>query len=381
MVATGELQSERYEKLCEALGCDSPGDQFRVFGHLHAWREKWAREPEMDGGILWEATTHRMGMWAAWPSPKAFGCALVKAGYVTPLSDVYPAELLRDGAGRARGGYVAMGYDGRPSLETSWSGVQRVSARRNEWVLFLLDADRRWRQCAAMRVPIRDLASAGRVPPAWADEYAAWCGARRLQGVGGMPPDEADSPADDWPSHETALERSHETAHETTLLASRNVSPRKSVNDEYQSVVSHCVPFPVNVGSGRGFAPPPHVRKEKGTEGREQTGSEPRNGRGTGAPKSERLYAVVDDLRHTDLLATLRAIDGGEAAMVVWRSAASAHASVVSQVLAELLTAWSGIRNPAGWVMKRLYPLYERRGRNTVRGRGEAPTRTQAAAG
>lgn len=142
MIDTGERVSHRFERLCEALETSTQEDEDRVFTALVLWYLRWSGDQETDSGILVDVSERRLGQWAEWSQPLAFGRALVKAGYVRSLADSYPEQLVV-----GLQGWVVPG-----ALELSWDGVHRKRSDRSRLALFILDPVRRWNACLACGV-------------------------------------------------------------------------------------------------------------------------------------------------------------------------------------------------------------------------------------
>lgn len=154
-IETSEMQTERWDMLCEYLDQDKePLDKHKVLGHLTAWYLRWGGDQGHDSGLLWAVTPKRMGVWAGHERPEFFGNGLVHAGYVEPIENVYPVELL---AGRT-------GYCVRGTLDRTWVSIHSKRVGQcADLALFLLD--REARSFYALKCG-SDLSQA---PPDWLD--------------------------------------------------------------------------------------------------------------------------------------------------------------------------------------------------------------------
>jgi len=311
LISTAEASSRRLEDLREQLGMDSsPEDRIVVLGHLLTWYAKWAGDPETDSGLFWNVTEKRLGVWAQWTrsNPLMFGRALVKAGYVQPVNDVFPEQLLRK-----RDGYVVPG-----ALDRSWS-IHRLRANKLDLVLFLLDPVRRARQAAFLGLKPTD------APTGWLD-FSRLSGDVPGPGEGAYP--SSGGPPEDLQSNSVGASESPPRG-----------SPHVDVN----------------------------VEKKKRMFPRKYVG----NKTTTGAPKTRDMLEYIQENKYENPLECLRTIDGTDGAVPIWIKGVEHCLSDVQTMLANMTEtdeAWAKIGNPAAVAMSRIKAVLRARGIRTGNG-------------
>jgi hypothetical protein len=326
LVASNELRSSRFERLCE----QSHMPRVEAWWHLSVWYSRWTTDEQLDCGLFWNVNEARMGAWAEHPRPLAWGRALVAAGYIYRVEDVYPSELCG-----GRSGFVAAGPgDVRVMLDSTWDGVhrQRPGGAR-EWVKYLTTPARRAGALAAVRERYGEV-DMSNVPADW---FPTGPGAppggatleQRRGNVGGF--SYGDSPS--------------RTVDEMTISPSRTVS----------------------VGSAEGAprrSPPPPSARDGGTEG---NGTEGKRTEGSGTEDgtgSQSLFAFVRENRHSDLYETLCQIDGRPTSARFWRVAVRDSRRIVEAALDELTETesyWHRVQNKGSWLVSKIKRMTERR--------------------
>jgi len=334
VLSTVEGQSRRFDLLCEALEVDTVEDTYTVRGHLMCWFEKWSADPATDSGLLWDVSERQMGLWAHWSRPLVFGRALAKAGYVSPIESIYPAELVK-----GRPGFVVAGYESGVALDTSWNGVHYRRTNAQELVLYLTNPKQRARQMETLGVVVEDLVKAGKVPADWAPQRggtgsaqqngeAGRDGPQRGQGMGGGLEDGLD------PGIDPSLRRKNVTVKESDLSQRDVPSP---------------VPPPRQDGTGMGRKPREKRRKYRNDASHGTPG--------TGNHKSSQMLLFVREEKYNNPLACLQQFDGTDKAMGFWKKAVDRDVQAVMQVLANMTEtdeAWAKIMNPAAVASFRL---------------------------
>jgi len=166
LTATNELRCSRWSRLCELLGVVAPGERYQAHGHLWAWYQKWAGEAELDAGVWFRPSLNEIGRWAdVGPELECkWGRALLAAGYVATLKEMYPEPLAS-----ARKGYVALDGEGGVMLDCVFPLLRR---RMNAATLclYLLDRKARAKWANVLRVDGATLESTGQVPAGWLED-------------------------------------------------------------------------------------------------------------------------------------------------------------------------------------------------------------------
>jgi hypothetical protein len=142
LLSSTDGQSPRWKRLCKQLGLVTTEDKYQALGHLWVWYQRWGSQPELDSGIWFRANLREIGSWAeVTPDQEVkWGRALLAAGYMEAIKDVYPEPLAS-----LRKGYVALNAEGGAMLDDSFSQLKhRPNARtlclylmnrkvRNKW--------------------------------------------------------------------------------------------------------------------------------------------------------------------------------------------------------------------------------------------------------
>jgi len=304
---TGELSSPRWRALCRSLKASTPGERWRVYGHLCGWWGCWMGQAALDCGLWFDTGLAEVGRWAqADGQDLTWGRALLGAGYVARIEARYPPPL-------ARQGFVALNGMGGAMLDDSFPYFARhpdaarlclyISAplKRVQWARRLgLDA-------AAMDAD-------GAIPPGWlGSEVTA------RAGDGGLDPGAvATDRADRRDGSRGAGGGRRETAAWTGAGGSRPVV---------------------------GFARPPEA-PEPGAR-KERTAKRP-------------SMAVLEDVRawkYQDPLRACMAMDDSPLASKCWRAAVARDRQAVMDGLGDLVETdgrWQALRNPAAVLMAHL---------------------------
>lgn len=339
MLATGEMASSRFDRLVEALGAETRDDRYRMFGHLAAWSGRWAQDQEYDSGLFFDSDEKRMGMWADWSDPRAFGRALVKAGYVDPMAKVYPAELLN-----GRTGLVARSPSGGVMLDVSWQSVHR---RRGHVAheLFLFLTDRRMRVTWAREYGVPK----GRpIPAGWLEDAAS--------GIA-SPAGSTEAPG--------AIVAPGFDARGSSPLRQDGRGPGSHAGSVGGS----------GNGSAGGEAPPARadvgfdVKKGEAFKATATSGSmrpqgfQPNGGAGsraTGRRKDDAMRDIIRRERYDNPLMALTATDDSPSAVKLWREAVDQNPNAVRELLANMVEtdeAWVKIGCPAAILTSKLLPM------------------------
>jgi hypothetical protein len=169
LLPSNEMCSPRWARLCDLLGVDTPGERYQAHGHLWAWYQFWAKEPELDAGVWFRPSLNEIGRWAdvGMSQECKWGRALLAAGYVGALKDVYPEPL-----GSARKGYCAMDAEGGVMLDSVFPLLRR-RANAATLCLYLMDRKARGKWASVLRVDVATLESTAQVPAGWIEDGSA----------------------------------------------------------------------------------------------------------------------------------------------------------------------------------------------------------------
>lgn len=311
LIPTNEWRSERFSALCEALEAEDRTRRLLAFAHLHLWFNRWGEDQALDAGLFWDISERRLGEWSEWDKPLIFGRALVSAGYVRQINEMYPAELLR-----GRQGYVYPGH-----LDNAWNVLRRRPSQAPDLVLFLTDPARRAGQAALYRI-------SQPIPKGWLDGVPATA-TQPLQADSGEspPPDSVHTP------------------------------------DNVRSMFGGTP----DMLRGGGTPPrSPHVSGNVNLENQRNVGE-----RTTGNQKTRALYAIVRECKYDNPLKALIAMDGTERARRLWHRGISYVMSDIQTLLAEMTDteeSWTKIANPAALATARIKrALRERAEQDTTR--------------
>jgi hypothetical protein len=145
-----------------------------VCGHLTEWYLRWAGQPELDAGIWFRPSLNEIGAWAGVPDADVkWGRALLAAGYVGLLKDLYPEPL-----GSLRKGYAALDGAGGVMLDEI-IGLHRRRANAAMLVVYVLDRRVRAKWAHVLRVDAAALEGSGQIPAGWLEGHvdgARWNG-------------------------------------------------------------------------------------------------------------------------------------------------------------------------------------------------------------
>jgi len=161
--STDEFWGRRFERLCNDLNVDTPGDRFQIFGHLNHWFSFWAKSTELDSGLWFGNSISEIGGWAGVSKENApiWGRALHKNGYVATLKEAYPEPL-----GTLRPGWVALRADEGIMLDHA---LNHFKKRRDATTLalYVSDRDKRIAFANSLQLDAEALERAGTIPVGW----------------------------------------------------------------------------------------------------------------------------------------------------------------------------------------------------------------------
>lgn len=329
LLRTNERTSDRFEKLCEALGAvNSTEEMNQVFLHLTIWFLRWNGDDDLDSGIWFDVTPSRLGMWAEHPAPLKWGNAMIKAGYAVPLDSFYPAEVLK-----GRAGYFHPG-----SLDTTWHGVHRHRASSPELFHFIQDRARRASEAKARGVPTTLFeGSDWFTPPAsGSGEYSYQQPAQGQRGGQAPPGGNSGSYSGSYSggnsegstggnSGDSSCAAFGGAAGGTPLRIRLDVNEDNEINQR-------------NVSQGNSKMP-------KRMDGR------------TAFVKSSTQLSFIRANKYDNPLACLKRLDDGPSALRMWHKALKHDSGAVCQILAEITETdqvWLPLENPAAIVYQRL---------------------------
>lgn len=318
LMHTGETDSPRWQKLCGLLGARTPGDQNQVLGHLTRWFLRWAGQPALDSGVWFGVSEVEIGEWAAVEASAAckWGRALIAAGYVGRIQEMYPEPL-----GRLRKGYVALDGAGGVMLDEVFGARRRLNA--STLALYLLDRRARIRAAAAYNVDAKELEGSGQIPPGWLDS----------------------SDTGDWRGEGGRLAVSSEQ------LA---VSSGCGAGDRGQGAV---VSGQCSVGRGDRVQGVPVAAVER----RPVVGfAGSVSGAHTGGPPTPEMLKEVREHKYSDPVRAMRALDDSELSVRKWRLAFERNPDLVREELGKLVETekrFFVLRLPSAVLMSNLRQL------------------------
>jgi hypothetical protein len=338
LLATNEKSSSRFERLLDHLDLHEKDDVYRVLGHLVQWYSRWCGDQEFDHGLFWDITIKRLGMWADWADPQVFGNALVKAGYVSDIAGVYPAELLR-----GRSGFVARTPSSGVALDESYRTVHgRQPERALELAFYLSDPQRRASSlalagCAGLPawvpagwVPGFDVSA----PVVGADLVAApVVGAAVVAAPAGAVPLRAD------------CARIARRLCADSLPAPTAPNVNVNVTTVRKDLENHVIRTNPSTGDGR---------------------------QRTGKPKSDEMGATIREHKYSNPLQALCATDDSVNAVELWTAIVEKDLDFIRNELGKAVETderWAQIGNPAGWFMSLVSKRLKTLGKSARNGR------------
>lgn len=157
---TGELASPRWRALCKSLRAETPGERWRVYGHLCGWWGFWMGQAALDCGLWFDLGLAEVGRWAqAEGQELAWGRALLGAGYVARIEARYPPPL-------ARQGWVALNGMGGAMLDDSFAYFSRhPDAAR--LCLYISAPVKRVQWARRLGLDAAAMDADGAIPPGW----------------------------------------------------------------------------------------------------------------------------------------------------------------------------------------------------------------------
>ncbi len=340
LIATSEMRSARFDRLCDHLEADTPADRAMAFGRLMIWYARWGADAEYDHGLLFDCTEKRMGIWAEHPEPLRFGRALALARYIVPMDSVYPPALV---AGRT--GFVALAADGGAMLDQSWSAWHRKAPGKERLAFFLTDFEQRQRAFLSLAL---DPSAAARAMGMDADALQGWIGRPPAQATGDPPAGEPMPPPG----------RPQGAAGADSGRPMGGLPPPRTPAPATENVKT--------VQTEREKQPYRNVQTETD---KPRTGP---NGVRTGEPKTADMFAYLMEQKREDwpdLLCALERLDRSDNAMTRWQRAISTNPGFVREQLnamTETPERWDGIYRPAAWMASRLEPIAKGKKRSTT---------------
>lgn len=285
LMHTGETDSPRWQKLCGLLGARTPGDQNQALGHLTRWFLRWAGQPALDSGVWFGVSDVDIGEWAAVEASAAckWGRALIAAGYVGRIQEIYPEPL-----GGLRKGYVALDGAGGVMLDEVFGARRRPNA--TTLLLYMLDRRARIRAAGAYNVDGKELEGSGQIPPGWLDssDTGDWRGEWRQGAVN---------------SEQSAVSSGRGTG-----------DRRQETGDMGQGVPAAAVERRQVIGFG-GVSRGAH----------------------TGGPPTPEMLNEVREHKYSDPVRAMRALDDSELSVRKWRLAFERNPELVRQELGKLV--------------------------------------------
>jgi hypothetical protein len=151
--------------MCDQLELTTPGEQTQALGHLFIWYQTWCSQPELDAGLWLRSPLNEIGSWAKVPQDMEmkWGRALLAAGYLESLKDVYPEPL-----GSVRKGYVALDAERGVMLDVIFKLLRR-RANAQTLCLYLMDRRIRNKWSRVLRIDCAMLEEKGQIPKGWLD--------------------------------------------------------------------------------------------------------------------------------------------------------------------------------------------------------------------
>ena len=301
LISTGEAESPRWGRLCSCLGLKSTEEQYAAFGHLMRWCLCWASKDETDWGVWFGASMNEIGSWAGVEGKDAhWGRALLTAGYIGLLKDVYPEPL-----GSIRKGYVALDGSGGVMLDTSFSILSR-RGNASTYVLYLTNREDRSSRAVKLGIDHVALESTGQIPIGW------------LTGK---------------------VKQNARQNREQDMAAAAIPRESEPMEDLGRggSIAAGCYGRPV-----MGFA---------GVEHQTAGASAAAYPAQTAPSPSSAMLRTVREFKYSDPLRALRAIDPSPNALFVWNRVLSKNRELVCQELGTITETdqqWARLRNPAG---------------------------------
>ena len=349
LLPTNEMTSSRFERLCDHLDVNEPEERYGVLGHVVQWYMRWCGDEEFDHGLFWDISLKRLGAWANWKDPQVFGNGLLKAGYVSDLTAVYPAELLR-----GHPGFVARALTGGVALDTSYATVHgRQMARALDLAFFLTDPQRR-AQCVAA-LGCLDLPAW--VPAGWVPGHhqvapaVVAVGAEAVPGVVGSTPGAAVVGA-------PAVVAGAVSSIPAVVAGSSQAQPMRAVCTHVArslQVAGSAAPAPLNVNVDVTNVREDLKKYVRRTETEPTSG--PQGGAGrqrTGKPKSDEMGAAIREFKYSNPLLALCATDDSPNAVELWTAIVEKDLDFARSELGKAVETderWAQIGNPAGWFM------------------------------